>query len=416
VKILVVEDHPTNRKLLKAQLEAEGHDVIETRDGVEALEALHRDGADVVISDILMPNMDGFRLCHEIRRSPVHSQLPFILYTSTYNSPADRQLAVTVGADGFVTKPAPVAVLRRAIEQATARANGSAPAPLTEHDENYVLKRYSEALVRKLEEKNFELETALAEISNSHQAILDLNAELESRVEQRTRQLADANRELEAFSFSVSHDLRAPLRRIHGFARLLESGIDDDTVEERQTAITTILNSVKEMGRLIEDLLAFSRSGRVELKGEVVSLEEIVGEVLAGLSGDINDRLIEWERSPLPAVWGDPSLLKQVFVNLLGNAIKYTRPRNPARIALSVEGTEADFVVLCVRDNGVGFDSDHAGKLFGVFQRLHRAEEFEGTGIGLAIVQRIVERHGGRIWAESVQGEGATFRFTLRAA
>lgn len=416
MKILIVEDHPTNRKLLHAQLEAEGHEVVETADGAEALVTLNAEPVDLVISDILMPNIDGFRLCQEVRANDRLADLPIILYTSTYNSPADRELAHTVGADLFVSKPAPPGVLQAAIRTAMRRGKTHKVRTLTDRDENYVLKRYSAALVRKLEEKNAELESALAEVQRSNEAIRQLNSELESRVERRTRQLAEANRELEAFSFTISHDLRAPLRRIDGFAHVLEAQLAESHDGDVRTAIDVILKSVGEMGRLISDLLAFSRTSRVELQRETVSLDDVLDDVLASLAGEMQGREVVVTREPLPRVHGDPALLHQVLMNLVGNAVKYTRPRTPGRIVVGCQGRENDSVVLKVADNGVGFDPAQAGKLFGVFQRLHSQEEFEGTGIGLAIVQRIVERHKGRTWAESRPGEGATFYFTLPAA
>jgi len=415
VNILIAEDHATNRKLLKAQLEAEGHTVVETCDGAEALDALKRGGIDLLISDILMPNVDGFRLCHEIRSLERTAHLPIILYTSTYNSPADREVAETVGADLYLSKPAPRTALVEAIGRATAPRTHTVE-PLAEKDETYVLKRYSAALVRKLEDKNAELEVALEEVKRSHAAILDLNADLEASVERRTRQLADANRELEAFSITVSHDLRAPLRRIDGFAHVLDSHRDGPMNESGRAALGVILKSVREMGELIKDLLAFSRTNRAELRRQNVDLNTIVDDVLDSMAPELQGRNIRWQRQPLPLVDGDPSLLRQVFVNVLGNAIKYTRPRDPAEIHVGFDDGEAGSVVLKVGDNGVGFDSEYSEKLFGVFQRFHHDDEFEGTGIGLAIVQRVIERHGGRIWAESAPGEGATFYFTLPVA
>ncbi|MBI5503436.1 MAG: response regulator [Deltaproteobacteria bacterium] len=416
MKILIVEDQVTNRKLLRVQLEAENLTVVEAGDGAEALEILKGTEIDVVISDILMPNMDGFRLCHEIRRSKPLSHLPFILYTSTYNSPADRDLAETVGADRFITKPAPAAVLVEAINQAMSRSDRQNAEFFLRHDENYVLERYNAVLVRKLEEKNLELESALEEISRSRDAILDLNAQLEARVQRRTRELAEANAGLEAFSFSVSHDLRAPLRRIDGFAHVLEAQIAGLVDEEGRFALEAIFKSVRSMGRLIKDLLEFARAGRTELKRQVVDPQAMFDEVSRAMREEHAGRDIVWRREPLPAVWGDPPLLRQVFVNLLDNAVKYTRHKAPAHIHLSHEATQEGVVVLCLKDNGVGFEPMYADKLFGVFQRLHREDEFEGTGIGLAVVQRIIQRHDGRIWAESTPGEGASFFFTLHAA
>ncbi|MFZ5496059.1 MAG: PAS domain S-box protein [Verrucomicrobiota bacterium] len=239
-----------------------------------------------------------------------------------------------------------------------------------------------------------------------------LNQELEARVAQRTSQLEAANKELEAFSYSVSHDLRAPLRHIDGFAGLLLK-TDSQTVSERgKRHLTNIADSAKQMGRLIDDLLVFSRMGRADMNIAEVNLSSMVEETIRSLQPEVQQRKVVWQKGPLPTVQADPPMLRQVFVNLLSNAVKYTRPRNPAVIEIgSQEGSSE--VVIHVRDNGVGFEMAYADKLFGVFQRLHRAEDFEGTGIGLANVRRIVIRHGGRTWAEGRPDAGATFYFSL---
>jgi PAS domain S-box-containing protein len=230
------------------------------------------------------------------------------------------------------------------------------------------------------------------------------------------KELAVVNQELEAFSYSVSHDLRAPLRHIHGYVEMLRGATTGQLSDKAQHYLSTITDASVEMGELIDDLLAFSRVGRAEIGGASVELGELVQDVIRGLEMAIHGRPIVWQIAPLPSVIGDASLLKQVLTNLIDNAIKYSRTRDPATIEIGCAGEEAGRVILFVRDNGVGFDMQYADKLFGVFQRLHLPEEFEGTGIGLATVRRIVGRHGGRVWAAGALDKGATFYVTLELA
>ena len=237
----------------------------------------------------------------------------------------------------------------------------------------------------------------------------DMHARLESRVTERTR-------ELEAFSYSVSHDLRAPLRHVVGFAQLLEKQAGPTLDAEGNRYLRTIMNAAGRMGRLIDDLLAFSRMGRAELQRQEVSLNALVEEARAEIAVEHEGRAIEWHVADLPQVHGDPSLLRLVFVNLLSNAVKYTAPRDVAQIHVSAAHDANGDTIVAIRDNGVGFDPEYAPKLFGVFQRLHRADEFAGTGIGLANVRQIVHRHGGRTWAEGEVDRGATFYFSLPPA
>jgi signal transduction histidine kinase len=243
--------------------------------------------------------------------------------------------------------------------------------------------------------------------------IQDLNSKLELRVQERTSELEAANKELEAFSYSVSHDLRAPLRHIDGFAGMLrqESSTGLDAAGRRYLGI--ISESAKRMGALIDDLLVFSRMGRAEMRRTKVKMNDLVTEVLQEMASDLQGRNIRWDIGPLPEVNADRPMLKQVWVNLLSNAVKYTRHRDQAEITVRCGKTESGDLEFSVEDNGAGFDMSYADKLFGVFQRLHQAEEFEGTGIGLANVRRIVLRHGGRTRAVGEVNKGATFYFTL---
>jgi PAS domain S-box-containing protein len=239
-----------------------------------------------------------------------------------------------------------------------------------------------------------------------------LNEDLELRVRARTAELEAVNKELEAFSYSVSHDLRAPLRHIDGFANLLAEDEESKLSGSGRRYLGVIREAVGNMGRLIDDLLAFSKMGRAEMRYQTFDMAELVDGVVAALKAAEPSRRIEWRIAPLPQVRGDRAMLRQVWANLLGNAVKYTRGRETATIEVDCAPL-ADRIEFSVRDNGAGFDEKYAQKLFGVFQRLHRAEEFEGTGVGLANVQRIVARHGGAVAASGKVGAGATFRFTL---
>ncbi|MEA2684323.1 MAG: hypothetical protein QOK05_2651 [Chloroflexota bacterium] len=242
-----------------------------------------------------------------------------------------------------------------------------------------------------------------------------LNRDLERRVDQRTTQLQASNQELEAFSYTVSHDLRAPLRAVDGFARILLEEYQGYLPDEGKRYLRLIGSNAEDMGQLIDGLLTFSRLSRAPMRRQTVELADVVNHAVSLASTDIGGRRVEFKVGEMPSVRSDPVLLQEVYVNLLSNAVKFTRDRAAALIEVGVQPGDgpAGGPVLFVRDNGIGFDSRYKEKIFGVFQRLHRGHEYEGTGAGLAIVQRIINRHGGRVWADGVQGQGATFYFTL---
>jgi len=240
--------------------------------------------------------------------------------------------------------------------------------------------------------------------------------ELESvnhELAKRSAALETSNKELEAFAYSISHDLRAPLRHMAGFAELLRTSAAPFLNEKSTRYLTVVLEEANRMGRLIDDLLAFSRIGRAEGHYSTISVQQIVQEAVAEARQDANGRNIVWRVEALPEWYGDRSMLRLVVINLISNAVKFTRTRSEPEIEIGCSERKNDHVVLFVRDNGVGFDMKYSNKLFGVFQRLHSQEAFEGTGIGLATVQRIVHRHGGRVWAEGKVEGGATFYFSL---
>jgi light-regulated signal transduction histidine kinase (bacteriophytochrome) len=229
----------------------------------------------------------------------------------------------------------------------------------------------------------------------------------------RAGELVAANKELESFAYSVSHDLRAPLRHLVGYSELLQKHASGSLDDKSRKYLQTILEAGKRMGNLIDDLLAFSRIGRAESKSTEVDLQQLVKEVVSEIGQQAKGQQISWKIGALPVCYGDRSLLRLVIVNLASNAVKFSGTRSPAEIEIGSANGSADKIEIFVRDNGVGFEMQYVDKLFGVFQRLHRADEFEGTGIGLATVQRIIHRHGGTVRAEGTVDRGATFYFTL---
>jgi two-component system sensor histidine kinase/response regulator len=405
VDILIAEDSPTQAQRLQRILERQGYQVTHAADGRQAFEAARRHKPTLILSDVVMPVMDGYELCRQVKSDAALSDIPVVLVT-TLSDPQDVIRGLVCGADNFILKPyddrqllsrVQFILLNREVRQSERAGmgvdvffNGQKHFITADRLQilNLLLSTYEAAI-----EKNKEL-------SRTQEELRLLNARLEA-----------ANKELESFSYSVSHDLRAPLRHIDGFVGLLSQRVADTLDDEGREYLKTISESAKQMGHLIDDLLAFAQMGRAEMMQREVDVESLVQETIRGLT-ETRGRQIRWKIGSLPRVQADPAMLRQVFVNLLSNAVKYTRPRDAAEIEVGAESAP-DEIVFFVRDNGVGFDMQYADKLFGVFQRLHRADEFEGTGVGLANVRRIVARHGGRTWAESKLGEGSVFYFTL---
>jgi two-component system sensor histidine kinase/response regulator len=377
IQILLVEDNPGDVRLIQEMLSEAGavRFSLEIANSLAAaLERLRAGGIDVLLLDLGLPDSNGLRTF-----TSVHAQtpaLPIIVFTGF----GDQSLALKVvqqGAQDYLVKgQVDSNLIWRAIRYAMERQQGSR-------------------------------ELVLSETRVRH-----LNESLERRVADRTAELAAANRELETFTYSVSHDLRAPLRQIDGFSRILVEHVGPGLDSKSQHYLRRIQEGTQHMGRLVDDLLNLAQLGRQHVRTRPTPLDAIVNAALGGLRAGLGDRIIQWAIGGLPTVECDPGLMRIVFTNLLSNAIKYTRPREVAIIEVACTVSNGPCTVF-VRDNGVGFNMKYADKLFGVFQRLHRADQFEGTGVGLATVQRIIHKHGGEIWAEAEPDQGATFFFTL---
>lgn len=562
-KVLIVDDNSTNLYMLETLLKGHGIEVILSENGEDALDKARLNPPDLIVTDILMPVMDGYTLCRHWKSDDTLKHIPFVFYTATYTEPKDEDFALSLGAERFIIKPQEPDILMNILKElleANYVTTQVETKPLEEEIEFF--RQYNEILFTKLEKKISDLEIANQElrileeryrlsfenvmdiiytidsdlnflsVSPSVERILGkkpqdfigrtvselrhilapeafkqaianlsmllkgertpatiyrciakdgtikylevsgspvmrkdkiigiisvarditdrkqaedeirrLNDELEQRVVERTAKLEIANKEMEAFAYSISHDLKAPLRAIDGYAQIL---IEDHAVRldgEGRRTCEVISNNARKMAGLIDDLLAFSRTGRAEMNPEPVDMATLANSIFFELTTPEERERIDFRIGDMPQAKGDPSLLRQVWTNLLGNAVKFSAKKERAviEVGCALEGNghpsagnnEVDAPtkhppsaipirdserVYYVRDNGAGFDMAYVDKLFGVFQRLHNAKEFDGTGVGLAIVQQIVQRHGGRIWAKGEVGKGATFYFSMGEA
>ena len=368
-RVLIIDDEEINLQLLRAQLGSGNYEVELARGGAAGLNAARANPPDLILLDLIMPGFTGVEVVAQLKASESTHAVPVLLITSS-DARRDKLRGLLAGADDFLTRPIDAAELL--------------------------------ARVR-----------SLLRGKRLHDQLQALNHELEQRVEQRTSELAATANELEAFAYSISHDLRAPLRGISGFSQAL---IDEYASTLDATATRYVIRiqlASQRMSHMIDDLLKLSRVARIESRQEVVNLSAIAESVFLELRHLEPARDVQISIEPGLVASGDPGLLRLALQNLLDNAWKFTRPRTPGCITFGLMQREQHSMFF-IRDNGVGFDMTYAGKLFGAFQRLHDSSEFEGTGIGLATVQRVIQRHGGRIWAESSPDVGTTFWFTLK--
>jgi two-component system, sensor histidine kinase and response regulator len=361
-RLLIVDDEVAHMRALCDTLAIEGYATSGFESASAAIKTMQEQSFDLLLTDLMMPEMDGVDLLREVQqRDP-----DIVGIVMTGHGAIDTAVkAMQAGACDYIVKPFRMNQLLPVISRA--------------------------------------LET---------RRLRRLNKELERRILERTRELEAANRDLEAFSYSVSHDLHAPLRTIQGLGDLLTAECGPGISAKGEELLKQIQSSAARMGHLIEDLLSLARCGRAALDVAEVSMKGLVSEALRELTSEHPHRHVELKVEELASCHGDTALLRQVLVNLLSNAFKFTGGRDVARIEVGGYASDGQQVYF-VKDNGAGFDMKHAAKLFGVFQRLHSQAQFKGTGVGLSIVQRIVERHGGKVWAEGRPGEGAMFCFSV---
>ena len=367
-KILIVDDRPENLFALQKLLIVLGVEVFQASSGNEALGLALDHDFFAAILDVQMPGMDGYELAELLRGNQSTATLPIIFVSAVFSDEYHHRKGYEAGAVDFISKPFIPEILLSKIKVF-----------LDLFEQRHVL----ETMVEQLNFTNGQLELV--------------------------------NQELETFSYSISHDLRAPLRAIDGFSRMLAEALKDDNKVNAQHYLETIHDNASQMNNLIDGLLQFSQLAFDPLASREIEMKELAEYVLQDVLSGQPERSVQVSVADLPAAWGDPLFIKQVFENLLQNAIKFSRNCEKAQVEIGFK-PYFEKTAYFVRDNGAGFDMRYADKLFGVFQRMHSAAEFEGTGVGLAKVRRIILRHGGEVWAEARVNEGATFYFTLAQA
>ncbi|TAK76341.1 MAG: hybrid sensor histidine kinase/response regulator [Aquabacterium sp.] len=381
VGILMVDDEPANLLALEAVLAPLKQRLVRAGSGNEALRHLLTDDFAVILMDVRMPGMSGFDCAAMIRSRPRSRSTPIIFLTGSEQGESAIFEGYSAGAVDYLMKPAVPEVLRSKVSVFVELAQSH----------------------RRLQQQVREREAAALELR-----------QLNLLLEQRNGELASANDELDTFCAAVSHDLRNPLSQIMGFAQLLQMSASPRLTEAERGQLTLILGVGRRMSEMVTDFLAFSRLGSTPLKLASVDMDGLARSVIEDLGEQWHGRNVEWNVGALPAAMGDDHMLRQVWTNLISNAVKYSRRSDPSRITVAGQLVGGE-LVYSVADNGVGFDPKQAARLFAAFSRLHSETEFEGTGIGLSSVKRIVHKHGGRVWAEANPGGGGLFHFALPA-
>jgi signal transduction histidine kinase len=416
--LLIIDDTPTNLAVMVGHLETQGYRVLVAQDGEEGLQRAELTRPDLILLDVMMPGPGGFEVCRRLKSRSNTREIPVIFMTSLTVT-RDKIAGFAAGAVDYVTKPLQAEeVLARIDTHLKLRA-----AQTQLEAQNAVLAMYREDLegqvaerTTALNETNRRLRAEVAERERAEQQVRRLNEELEARVAERTVQLSAANRELQAFTYSVSHDLRAPLRVVAGYAtRLIELRGERLEAEERR-CLERIIGNTSQMRALIEDLLTYARAGHAAVRAEAVSLEPLARRVSETFAARIAAAGATLEvRRPLAVPLGDATLVGQILTNLLDNALTYRRPQVAPQIRLSA-ALEGGMVLLQVSDNGIGIAAAYHERIFQVFERLHGADEYPGNGIGLAIVAKAARLMGGDVAVESSPGQGSTFSVRLPAA
>ena len=376
--ILLVDDTAANILVFKELLAKEDRLFLAATNGKDALKIAHEQDIDLIILDVQMPGMDGFEVAQILKSNSKTRDMPIIFASAVKKEQKFILKGFEEGAIDYLFKPLDPEVTKGKV-----------------------------SVLLKVQEQKKELLAKNASLEEAQEQITALNNELTDNLQK----LQELNTDMESFSYSVSHDLKAPLRSLLGYSEILFDDYTNTLDEDGKRLIEKVRSAGLRMERLIDDLLLFSKMGRKDLVRSEVDMDQLIKEVADEIQGSA-PHTAELIIHPLPPISGDESLLHQVWINLLGNAIKYSSKKSNARI--EIEGHMEDkHILFSIKDNGAGFDMKYAEKLFGVFQRLHSTRDFEGSGIGLATVQRIIKKHGGKIWAEAKEDEGATFYFSL---
>jgi signal transduction histidine kinase len=376
--ILLVDDRPDNLRLLLNILKDKGYKVRCVTNGAMALRVSLRHPPDLILLDIQMPEMNGYQVCEQLKAKPETREIP-VIFLSVIEETKEKVHAFNVGGVDYITKPFQV-------KEVVARVE----------NQLQILR-----LQNKLKEQNIRLEQEIRDRKAIEQQLLELN-----------REMKRSNQELEQFAYVVSHDLQAPLGTIASFAQLLQNRYQAQLDGKALQFIDRIITGSLRMQQLIDDLLQYSRVGRLTKEFEPVNCEQVLSQSLANLETEINATQAQIIHDPLPAIAGNPLGLLQLFQNLISNALKYRHPQISPRIYISVSPRE-DMWLFSIQDNGIGIETKHLERIFQIFQRLHSDKEYPGTGIGLAICKKIVELHGGTIWVESAPAQGSTFYFSI---
>lgn len=387
--LLLCDDMPEIREFIRSEVDRHPDLKVvgEASNGLEAVEMAKMLRPDLVVMDLSMPRMDGAAALAKILEHD--AAIAIVILTGMEDSALETKL-ITSGASAFIRKGASLTEIITTIREVI----GSNQEDLG--SEVVRVETLNEQLEERVRRRTAELESKTREL------------------EAKTLELQASVAEMESFAYSVSHDLRAPLRAMDGFSRILLDELGDSIPQDKRRYLENIRKNAQGMQELVDGLLAFSRLGRAALAPRLLDPSILVRQAISDIGSVLERTDVEIVIEDLPSCYADPVLLKQVFVNLLSNAVKFSNRVPGATVVVGAEKSGSE-VAYFVKDNGVGFDQRFVEQIFGVFQRLHRAEDYEGTGIGLALVNRIVTRHGGRVWAESAVGEGATFRFVIPA-
>ena len=394
-KILIVDDNPSNLKMLYTYLKQAGFEVLVADDGITGIEVVENSQPELILLDVMMPGIDGFEVCRRLKANPNSRGIP-ILFLTALSETVNKIKGFEVGGVDYITQP-------------------------TENEEVVARVRTHLIMTRmrhKLQQQNASLQAEIErrkqverELNSSRNQLQASNENLEQTVANRTAELSDSNQDLEQFAYIASHDLRQPLRKIRMCTEYLADDYAHCFDEQAESYIGYITKSIDRMYLLIDDLLAYSRVGRQEKSYVPIALNSVVEDCLSDLSITIEEKQAVVNYSNLPEIDGNLREIRQLFQNLLVNALKFSADRSPK---INITATQQDNAWLfAVADNGIGFDSSYSDKIFQMFQRLHPSSDYEGTGIGLAICQKVVSGHGGKIWVESQPNQGSTFYFTI---